>query len=172
MLYLIGQIIGAVAMIESFFIYQAAERKKMVALKLVDDLLWVTHFIMIGGYAAAMTTGVAIFREIIFYEKKDKKWADNIFWPIVFSVVFAACAIPNLQSVFGFLPSIASIAATWAFWLNDVKVSKIVQLPTAMVMLAYDIAQKSYSGTITQILTIISVTVYFFRAVDEKKRKE
>ena len=58
----IGQVVGVIAMVESFFIFQVTDRRKMVALKLLDDLLWVTHFILIGGYTAALTTGIAVFR--------------------------------------------------------------------------------------------------------------
>lgn len=168
MLYIIGQIIGVAAMIESFFIYQVKERKKMIVLKLVDDLLWVAHFVMIGGYAAATTTGIAIFREIVFYCKADKKWANTLLWPIGFSVVFAACAIPSFQNLWGVLPSVASIASTWAFWLNNSKVTKIMQLPTAGCMLAYDIVKTSYSGSLTQIVTLVSVVVFFLRDAKNK----
>ena len=69
----IGQAIGVIAMVESFVIYQVTDRKKMVVLKLLDDVLWVIHFILIGGYTAMLTTGIAVFREIIFYFKGNKK---------------------------------------------------------------------------------------------------
>ena len=39
-----GQAIGVIAMVEAFVIYQVTDRKKMVALKLLDDVLWATLF--------------------------------------------------------------------------------------------------------------------------------
>lgn len=172
MLYWIGQAIGVIAMIESFFIYQASDRKKMVALKLLDDVLWVTHFVIIGGYNAAMTTGVAIFRELIFYHKADKKWANTLLWPIAFSVIFAACSIPGWKGVSSLLPSAASIASTWVFWINNEKLAKLIQLPSAGCMLVYDIACRSYSGTLTQFVTLASIAIYFLRCVKAKRARK
>ncbi len=171
MLYYIGQAIGVIAMIESFFIYQTKNRKTMVALKLLDDVLWVTHFLMIGGYSAALTTGIAVFREIVFYNKVDKKWANYIFWPIAFSVVFAACAIVEYQSIFGFLPPMASIASTWAFWQSDGRVAKLIQFPSVLCMFVYDIVERSYAGTITQIISIISIVLFFVREARSNRKR-
>ena len=89
----IGQAIGVLAMLESFFIFQVADRRKMVLLKLVDDVLWIVHFILIGGYTGALTTTVALFREIVFYFRGEKKWASSLLWAVGFSIVFAASHI-------------------------------------------------------------------------------
>ncbi len=134
-LYWIGQAVGVLAMIESFFIYQTSSRKRMVALKLVDDVLWVTHFVLIGGYNAAATTGVAVVREIVFYFKADKGRSNGVFLPI----------------------------STWVFWIDDEKKAKLIQLPSACCMLVYDVVVASYSGTLTQFVTVASIAVYFIR---------
>lgn len=162
-LYWIGQAVGVLAIIESFFIYQTYSRKRMVALKLVDDVLWVTHFVLIGGYNAAATTGVAVVREIVFYFKADKGRSNGVFLPIAFSVVFAVCAIPGWRGAESLLPSAASIASTWVFWIDDEKKAKLIQLPSACCMLVYDVVVASYSGTLTQFVTVASIAVYFIR---------
>ena len=157
----IGQVVGVIAMVESFFIFQVTDRRKMVALKLLDDLLWVTHFILIGGYTAALTTGIAVFREIIFYYKGKRKWASSIFWAIGFSAAFAACAPFTWVDIFSIFPAAASVVSTWVFWVNRTKTAKLIQLPSAVCMFIYNIVYSSYSGMLTQIITILSIAIFF-----------
>ena len=112
----IGQAVGVFAMIESFFIFQVTDRRKMVTLKLIDDILWVAHFLLIGGYTGALTTAIAIGRELIFYCKGNARWANSIQWAFGFSLIFAACAPLTWVDIFSIFPAAASISAMWAFW--------------------------------------------------------
>ena len=157
----IGQAIGLIAMVESFFIFQVTDRRKMVALKLLDDVLWVTHFLLIGGYTAALTTGIAVFREVIFYHRGDKKWANSIWWAFGFSVAFAACAPLTWVNIFSIFPAAASVVSTWVFWVNKTERAKLIQLPSAICMFAYTLVYSSYSGMMTQIITISSIIIFF-----------
>ena len=166
----IGQAIGVVAMVESFFIFQVSDRRKMVALKLIDDVLWVTHFLLIGGYTAALTTGIAVFREIVFYFKGDKKWASGIRWAFIFSLAFAACAPLTWKNIFSIFPSAASVVSTWVFWVNKTERAKLIQLPSAICMFVYSAAYLSYSGMLTQIITIASIALFFGRKAIVKRR--
>lgn len=159
----IGQVVGVIAMIESFFIFQVTDRRKMVAMKLLDDLLWVTHFILISEYTAALTTGIAVFREIIFYHRGKQKWASSILWAVGFSVAFAACAPFTWVDIFSIFPAAASVVSTWVFWVNRTKTAKLIQLPSAVCMFIYSIVYSSYSGLLTQIITIVSIAIFFAR---------
>lgn len=165
----LGQAIGVIAMVESFFIFQVTDRKKMVALKLIDDVLWVTHFILIGGYTAALTTGIAIFREIIFYFKGNKKWASSTVWAFIFSLAFAACAPLTWTGIFSIFPAAASVVSTWVFWVNRTEIAKLIQLPSAICMFIYSIVFSSYSGAITQVITIASIAIFFARHFIKKQ---
>jgi hypothetical protein len=168
--YWIGQAIGVLAMAESFFIFQVTDRRRMVALKLLDDLLWVTHFILIGGYTAAMTTGLAVFREIIFYCKGRYRFADSVLWAFAFSLAFAACAPLTWVDIFSIFPAAASVVSTWVFWISKTRTAKLIQLPSAICMLVYSIVYTSYSGILTQIVTIGSIALFFARALFASRR--
>ena len=171
MIYWIGQAFGVIAMVVTFFIFQATDRRKMLALKLLDDLLWVTHFVLLGGYTAALTTSVAVFREMIFYYKGKKPWASNILWAIGFSLAFAACAPLTWIDIFSIFPAIASVGATWSFWANKTTHTKLIQLPVAICMFIYCTVYSSYSGMLTQIITITSIALFFARGFIKKGEK-
>lgn len=171
MWYWIGQGIGVVAMLESFFIFQVTDRRKMVLFKLVDDVLWVTHFLLIGGYTAALTTGIAVFREIVFYFKGEKKWASSIWVAVGFSIVFAACAPLTWKNIFSIFPAAASVVSTWVFWITKTDIGKLIQLPSAVCMLVYNIVYSSYSGILTQFITIASICTFFGKKFLKRNRK-
>ena len=158
-------------MIESFFIFQVTDRRKLVTLKLIDDVLWVTHFVLIGGYTAALTTSIAVFREIIFYHKGRRPWASSIFWAIGFSLAFAACAPLTWVNIFSLFPAIASVGATWSFWVNKTNHTKLIQLPVALCMFVYNIVYSSYSGILTQIITIASISIFFAKSLGKKEEQ-
>ena len=136
----IGQAIGVIAMVESFVIYQVTDRKKMVALKLLDDVLWVIHFILIGGYTAMLTTGIAV------------------------------CAPLTWANIFSIFPAAASVVSTWVFWVNKTETAKLIQLPSALCMFIYSIVYSSYSGVLTQIITIASIALFFARYFIKNKK--
>lgn len=172
MLYYIGQGVGVLAMIESFFIYQIADRRKMVAAKLIDDVLWVTHFLLIGGYTGALTTGIAIFREIVFYFRGEKKWASSVWWAVGFSLLFASCAPLTWKNIYSIFPAAASVVSTWVFWVKNTAVGKLIQLPSAACMFVYDIVYRSYSGTLTQVITLASIILFFIKKLTHREKAE
>ena len=169
--YWIGQIIGVIAMLESFFIFQVSERKKMVILKLIDDFLWVAHFLLISGYTAALTTSVAVIREIIFYYKGSKKWANSKWWAIGFSFIFLLCSLLTWTNIFSLLPALASAISTWVFWVDKTNHGKIIQIPCVILMFIYCFVFSSYSGILTQLITFISIIIYFIGSKVKKRRK-
>ncbi|MBQ8859584.1 MAG: YgjV family protein [Clostridia bacterium] len=160
---LTGQILGGVAMLVSFFIYQQSSRLRMVFLKLVTDVLWAAHFFLIGGLTGALTTAMAIFREAVFYHK-DKKWGKSPLWPTLFILAYAAAAALTWKGVFSILPSCGSIIATLAYWQSDGRRAKLLLAPTSACMFVYNLYSRSYAGVVNEVVTMVSLLVYFIRA--------
>ena len=156
----IGQFLGVAAMLVSFFIYQQSSRGRMVFLKLVTDVLWASHFLLIGGLTGALTNVMALFRETVYYNK-NKKWARSVWWLILFILLFASAAALTWKGPVSLLPSCASIIATVAYWQNDQMRAKILLVPTTVCMFFYNLYALSYSGVINEIIGIISMTVFF-----------
>lgn len=167
---IIGQILGVIAMLVSFIIYQQSSRRQMVFWKLVTDVLWATHFFLIGGLTGALTTAMSIFREIVFYNK-DKKWGKSPLWAGTFLLAFAVAAALTWKNAFSLLPSCASIIATLAYWQNDQRRVKILLVPTAVCMFVYNLYNCSYAGVTNEVITMISLLIYFIRAKKAGKQE-
>jgi len=159
-------------MMESFIIYQATDRRKMVALKLIDDILWITHFILIGGYTGALTNLFAIFREIVFYFKGKKKWATSPVWAFIFSAVFISCAPLSWAGIFSIFPVIGSVISTWVFWVNKTEVGKLMMIPVLICYLIYAVVYSSYSSIVSQLIILASIAVFFIKRSRQKDKSK
>lgn len=163
-----GQLIGFLAMFVSFFIYQQNKRSNMVAIKLITDILWATHFYVIGSITAMVTTTIAIVREVVFYN--TKKGIAVRLWIAVFSVVFLLSAVVTWKSIFSLLPALSSVITTTGFAETNPKRMKIMIIPATVGMFIYNLNCKSIAGIINEILTMVSI-ISFFAIRYYKKRK-
>ena len=121
----VGQIVGFAAMAVSMLIYLQRKRKNILILKLSSDVLWALHHLMILSYTAALTTAIAIFREIVFYNY-DKKWAKSRWWSVGFSLVFVMAALFTWKDAFSIIPAIGTVLTTVAFGEQKNRCNKAV----------------------------------------------
>ena len=135
---------------------------------MIDDFLWAIHFVMIGGYTAAVSSIIAFFREIVFYNKGNKAWASSKWWLLGFAAVAIALAPLTWQNMFSILPVISSLVSIYIFWTNKTDIAKLVQILASLSMLIYSIIYHSYSGIVAQTISIFSISVYFTRKMCKK----
>lgn len=166
----IGQILGFLAIATEFVIYQQKTKKGLILVKLIADLIWTTHFLLIGGWTGAATTAVAIFREIVFYFSSGKKWAQHKAWVVLFSCVFFSCSILTWKGIYSLFPAICSVISTVAFRVNSPRKTKLLQIPSVVAMLIYNGIILSYAGMINGVLSLASIIIFFLRE-GWKKRK-
>ncbi|MBR2038059.1 MAG: YgjV family protein [Lachnospiraceae bacterium] len=157
---LLGQVFGFCAVITSFVIYQQKSRKKFIQFKLAIDLLWTLHFLFIGSRPAFITTALAIFREIVFFNK-DKKWAKNRIWIFFFLSMFLTSAILTWKNIYSVIPACASSLTTIAFWSNNVTTIKLLLLPASVGMFIYSMQAHSVAGIVNEIISVLSIITYF-----------
>ena len=63
---LLGEALGFIAIFIGFFVFQQKDRKKLLRTKLICDILWATHFGLIGAFSGMAISVVAAFRAITF----------------------------------------------------------------------------------------------------------
>ena len=156
----IGQICGVAAVCVSFAIYQLKNRRRFIQFKLVIDILWTSHFLLIGSIPAFVTTGLAISREVVFMNK-DKKWAKSKWWVVLFISIFLTSSIFTWKNVYSVIPAIASSLTTLAFWSSNVIKIKLFLFPASLGMLIYNIQAQSIAGIVNEIISELSIVAYF-----------
>ena len=167
---LIAQLFGLGAMASLFLIYQQKSRKGMLFAKLSADVFWVIHYLCLGGIAGMIPNAVGILRELVFINRKDKKWAASIVWPILFILLNWGLGFRTFHSLYNLLPITASTFVTVSLWIDNPKLTKIISIPISLSFLVYDIFIGSYIGIVNEAVSVISIILFFSREFKMKKR--
>ena len=115
-LFIASQILGLCLCIISFFIYYLKKREHILITKLISDVLCVIQQAMVGASTGAMINGIAVARELIFYNRGRKKWASHIVWLFVFIGAMGISPVLTWQGPISILPAIGSSLAVMAFY--------------------------------------------------------
>lgn len=158
-------------MISLFLIYQQKSRKKILICKLSADIFWSVHYLCLGGIAGLIPNIVGIFRELVFINRKDKKWAGSILWMFLFIVINWTLGIRTFNSLFNVLPIAASTFVTISLWIDNPRLTKIISLPVSAAFMVYDFYVGSYIGMVNESIAIISIVAYFIRERRNKNEK-
>ena len=158
---IIAQLFGIGAMVSLFLIYQQKSRSRMLVTKLCADVSWVIHYFLLAGYAGMIPNFVGVFREIVFIQRRDKKWANIIIWPTAFILINWGLAFRTFSSLYNLLPIAASTFVTISLWINSPKLTKLISIPVSIAFLIYDIFVGSYIGIINESIAIISIIIFF-----------
>lgn len=166
---IVAQLFGLGAMVSLFLIYQQKSRNKLIIAKLSADIFWVAHYFCLGVTAGMIPNFIGIFRELVFINRKTKKWASYIIWPIIFIIINWLLGFRTFHSWYNLLPITASTFVTISLWIDNPKLTKIISIPISSAFLIYDIFIGSHIGVINETISICSIIIYFIKT---KRRKE
>ena len=153
-LFLLGQLVGVVAVLFSLAVYQVNTRRTMLALAAVAAMLYAVSFYLIGARTGAILNFIGGIRCITFMRSKSAKNSIGIF------SVFAALSILgtwltwsgplSLLALFGTLFSATSSAQL------STKLMRRVGLLAPPLWFSYNFIAKSYPGMFIEIFVIMS----------------
>lgn len=155
---IIASLVGALGIGANVLIYQQKTGKNLLIYKLISDILWATHYLILGGFSAFAIACIGIVRESIFLNQKHK-WAQSRLWLWVFVVLSLTSAALTWKTLMNVLPAIASVLSVFGFWRNNPTLSKILAFPISLCMLTYDLYIISYMGIANEAFTLVSATI-------------
>ena len=161
--YTIGQILGLVLIVIGFFVYYSKKRSTILAVKLSTDVICVFQQAMIGALTGSLLNGIAIFREVVFYNRLDKKWAAHRFWLYFFIVVMALAPILTWEGWISLFPALGSVCAVISFYMKNPTHIRIAGLGTTVLWLSYCIFTQNIGGIIQNIINLLSIFIALTR---------
>lgn len=160
---LFAQLPGAVAMACLFLSYQQKNRKGLITYKLSADVFWALHYALLGAYGGMIPNLSGIFREIVFVNRENKKWASCHIWPVFFIVLNFSFGLLSYKSTINLLPITASAFVTVSLWLKNTRLTRIISVPVSLSFFIYDIFAGSYIGMVNEGLAVLSIIIYFLK---------
>ena len=132
---IIASLVGALGIGANVLIYQQKTGKNLLIYKLISDILWAIHYLILGGFSAFAIACIGIVRESIFLNQKHK-WAQSRLWLVIFVVLSLISAVLTWKTPMNVLPAIASVLSVFGFWRNNPTLSKIIAFPISSCMLS------------------------------------
>lgn len=160
-MFYVAQLFGLGAMVALFLVYQQKKRAGILYAKLTADVCWVVHYLLLGGYAGMIPNAVGILRELVFIQRKKRRWASAVVWPVLFILINWGLGFRTFHSWFNLLPIAASSLVTVALWIDRPKLTKLILLPVCTAFLIYDLLIGSYVGAVNEAVSIVSIIIFF-----------
>ena len=165
---LTAEILGFSATGIGFFIAQQKSRSRILLIKFICDVLWVTHFALIGAFSGMAISLIGCLREIVFAKNGESK-KNNATYLLFVSIGIGATLIA-WESAWSTFSLISTVLSTTAYWQRNPNKIKGLLFIVALSQMTYAIASASYAAIFNETLVIISTLIFFGRYLYEKRK--
>lgn len=164
--------LGFVGLGMAAFIFLGKSRRQILTLKLISNVVWATHFFLIGAYSGMLLNIINLFRESIFYQKDKKAWAAHPFWICLFVGVSLLSSALTWQGMVSLLPAVGSAIAAIGYWCKKPMHIRMLNFPGVFLWFIYSIIMRTPSNVISNFVSLCSIGVGLFRDVKGMKAEK
>ena len=155
----IAQVFGGVAIVMSLIVYSRKKKTHLLTFKAVQDLCWLSHYLLLSAYSAAATSALCVVRSAVFYRTGKETRSSKL--PLaIFLALYALSAVLTWKSVFSIFPAVSSSISTVAFWMKNPNHTRVLAISAALCTLTYNItvahSLSVYVGVSFTILTSVA----------------
>lgn len=173
---IVGECIGLVAVAEGFFVFLSNRRERILIFKFISDFLWLLNQLCLGGYTGALLNFVAMGREVVFYNRDKRRFAQSILWLYFFLAVTVASPLFSLisgkEGWYAILPALGSVAAVIGFYSRRPAVTRYTSFAANGLWLAYDVIVGNITATVSCAILLLSALVGTLRALWQQKTEK
>lgn len=167
--FIISQVIGFAAAALLLFSFQQRTHRRIVAMQFCSGLLFALQYFMLGAYEGMVGNIVGFSRCIAYCFRGKSKFSDSIACPIVFAALAGIGGLITYTGPVSLLPMAAMMISSFVMWNPKTQELRALTLPTSLMWLIYNIICNSYSGTLTEILSILSIIIGLIRFRTKKQ---
>ena len=175
------QAVGIAAMAIHDLSFQRPTQKGILRMQLVSSLLFAFHFGVIGAITGSILNGIGACRAVV-YGNRDKKWARSRWWLPLFIALYLTAYVLTF-TVFGkeatpgnlvleFLPVMGMTVSNISFLLDNERKLRILALINSPLWLVYNGINLSIGGTVTEIISLVSIIIAIIRFDIRKSGKK
>lgn len=160
--YILGQVLGGVAIILGFISYQLKTQKQLLLFQLITAAVFSAHYALIGAYSGMAMNLVGIVRTFTYRIYNDKSSTPPAL-PIFFAVVMAGLCALSWEAWYSVFVLFGLVIHTLCLaFRNPNNVRKSI-LVTSPLVLIYDAFAGSWGGMVYESVAIISSVIGILR---------
>lgn len=148
---IIGFILGVAA-------FQSNKHKGIVMTKLGSEAAFTVQYYLLDAPTGSIMNLVGVVRNFIFYKLVEKGKSTRIaMW--IFCVVYIISAIITWEGPESLLPLIGKLCSTVAYSIKNTRVIRIINIPTLIMWVIYNITCGAWEALATDTISLISVLI-------------
>ena len=159
----LGQIISIAGMILTVFSFQLKTRKKILLFQSLGSSLWLISYLLLGTWAGVYINGIFLIRNVIFYFRKDKKWAQSILWLPIMVVASIGAGALGYQTPWDLLPVVGAVIGTFSMYMSNENMLRVLKLGESPCWLIYNSSIPNIGGIICEVCSLTSLVVGLIR---------
>ena len=169
--FIVAQIFGVLGIIFSVLSMQMKTKKNIMIMLLLLNLSSALNFLFLNSISGSLVCFFAVFETFINYlfDKKNKQVP--IYVIIFYVVVNLILGISSYNSVIDIIPIVCALLYCATVCTKKESNIRKEMFGNQTLWLIYDIIVKAYMFSISNVLTLISIIISFYR-FDYKGRKQ
>ena len=159
---LLGHALGFISVALFFYSYQRTQKSKIMVIQTVATALSCVQYLLIGALSGFALNVVCIIRNFVFfYREKNNK--TDLAAPVAFAVAMAVVSIFSWEGIHSLLITLGLVVNTVCMGVFDAKNFRKTILISSSLILIYNIFALSYSGILSESISLISVVIGIIR---------
>ena len=159
---LLGHALGFISVALFFYSYQRTQKSKIMVIQTVATALSCVQYLLIGALSGFALNVVCIIRNFaFFYREKNNK--TDLATPVAFAVAMAVVSIFSWEGTHSLLITLGLVVNTVCMGVFDAKNFRKTILISSSLILIYNIFALSYSGILSESISLVSVVIGIIR---------
>ena len=158
------QILGILAAALFTFSFQIRDKKLLLIVQFIADLLFCIQFYLLGGISGCYGMILNCLRNLLLAFWGDKavmKWKG---WVVIFSLAALLMTITAWEGPVSLLPFFANVACYIGYWSGSSRNIRLSNLFCACpCWLIYDLITGSIGGVVNESISLISIIISLIR---------
>ena len=165
--WIIGQLLGVVAIILGIISYQVKTDKKLLFVLMLNGAVFAVHYYLLGAMPAAVMNTIGVVRNIVYY-RKDKKFYNPVLIPAIFAVIMGVMGLLSWQGPESILVIAGLVINTVCVSFKNLQNIRKSILVTSPMVLVYDAYAGSIGGVIYEAMVVVSSIIGIIRYKNKK----
>ena len=157
-LYVIGQVLGILAVITGFISYQMKTQRGIILLQLATALTFTLHYVFIGA-PTAIALNLLGAVSCVFYYFRDKRGGKSIIEPIIFAALIIVSSILTWEGWYSALIMVGLLFNTVSLTFSNPQATRAVVFIKSPLCLIYNAIVLSGGGVIYECAVLISAII-------------
>lgn len=165
----IYNLFGLISVIVKVTEYQLKSRNVTIICSFIALLSWVFYFGLKGDVASSVSTLINAISCLIFLQRGKHKWAESLFWPILFIGISFYNLFTNFQSWHDLFCVFTSIFGVLAYYVRNIKVYRYMALCSEGCWMLNSLFKLHIVCLVCDVLGFLSVFIAILRLYWFKK---